>query len=248
MSAVIRPCRTVVVLLVSLALLSLGPPGHAAAAPSETTTAPDIRVVALKLKPGSTPTRSSLKLIGDVRIEGGDINLWRVETDVTVNGRTVARGTPLARAPQPEPGINYFRRYGAGVVRLTNIRVWGYDYDSKVKFENLALAVPPNSTRVRYHPDVHATRLDLGARKGKRRVLRARAVYRDKHERLRPVRTVVLQRKAPGQQWRKARTVRTNAKGMARIVVRAPKRVAFRLVVRQKPRLAAWKTAPLRLR
>lgn len=212
-------------------------------------TGSSVRVVELKLRPGTTPTRSGMKVLGRVRVEHPDVQLWSLRADLTVNNRLVAKRVTLSwRDPQPVNGINYARRYGAGVVRLTNIRASGYDHVTKERFDDLAIPFPKNATRVRYVPDKYKTRLTATRGQRNRTVLRAVAVYRDKHEKLRSAQRAVIQHRAPRGKWRVLRTVGLNRAGKARLVVRAPKNRAYRLVVRQRPLLAAFRTAPVRAR
>lgn len=192
------------------------------AVPADADTA-SIQVTGIALQPTATyaPT---VGLIGNVDITfDPSVDITSAKTDVVVNNKTVAVGVPLY-----SDGIDYQRAWGAGVVRLANVKVTGTDQDGTVPFEDLALSTPYNATRVRYAVDP-GTVIKIN-RVNKKLSFKVRATYTAANGKHYSVGKAKIQYKKNGA-WKTLKTLKLNSTGRATYKITTSKKRPYRLVI-----------------
>lgn len=211
--------RTAAIAVASTALVA-GGASAATAAPGDT-----VKVTNIKLKSTATYYKTSNPLSGIVIAVAPGANAYGFKATVKVNGAVVATKVPVYLGNTG--GIYYDRKWGAGVVSLTNFTASGNDASGY--FTDRPIPAPANSVRVRY-----AVESNSGikiTKRGKKLTFKLTATYRDKSERrLSPKRGVIQVKK--GGKWRTLKTVKLNSKGKGTYKKSDRKKRSYRMLVK----------------
>lgn len=195
--------------------------------PAQANTA-SIKVTQLKLQPTATYFTSTA-LVGAVKFDwDDDVTIYSAKTDVVVNNKTVATGVPIYPSTSTQKGgIDYKRSWGAGLVKLANIRVTGTDAVTGA-FDNFPVAAPANSVRVKYAVTPKSGIKYL--RVGKKLTFTATVHYLNAKNKAAPAGKAVIQYKKAGT-WKVLKTLKLNAKGKATYKISLRTKRYYRLVV-----------------
>lgn len=214
--------RFATITVASVALVA-GGATSATAVPGDNNT-----VTVFKLKPGALPYKTSNFVSGQVVVSApSSSSFYGLKATVTVGGKAVATKVPIY-----QNGYYHDRKWGAGVVRLTNFTASGYDvrpghtgayYDRPVKS-------PANSVRVRYAVESRSDNLRVSKR-GKKLTFKVIATYRDKSEKRKSAKKAVIQVKKSGK-WKTLKTVKLNSKGKATYKKSDKKKRQYRLKIK----------------
>lgn len=193
-----------------------------AVVPAQADTA-SIKVTGIKLKPIVTYNAGQNFIGGTIGLDWDeDVDIYDVEADVKVNGKTVATSVPLA-----PNGFNYNRSWGAGTVQLTNVKVTGTDANTG-DFTDLPVATPANSVQVRHAVDPNS--IIKYKRVGKKLTFKATVRYISATGKLISVGKATIQYKKAGK-WKKLKTLKLNSAGFAKYKIYLKKKRSYRLVV-----------------
>lgn len=208
--------RTAAIAVASTALVAGGATA-ATAAPGDGTT-----VTSVKLGQSATYNKTGNQVTGTIAISAPD-GLYSLKATVNVNGKPVANGVTINNYTNGSQGFSYNRKWGAGVVSLTNFTANGPG------FTNKPVPAPANSTRVRYA--LESRQGIYVSKRGKKMTFKITATYRDKSEKRKSAKKATVQVKK-GSKWKTLKKVKLNSKGQASFKRKDGKKRSYRVVVK----------------